>query len=424
MIDDGIHSIAKKSQAEAEGSDKRVKKGRIVAAAAAVVTAISLFSACTLAYWNATGESKNVLTMSSYQAEIVEQYEIPSHVDPGSSVSKVVNVKNTGTVDMIVRVKIQKAFGTRDASGKLHPDAGLNPELIQLELNETCWKYLDGYWYYTGILGAGQTTKEPLLSGYTVSDEVTNDYKGKDAQIVVTMESVQAEGGALSMWGIAEKQLGISYPAARKGSATKVHYLGRKKGFTFSQKNTDLFAGFKNLLPGCSRTQKIVLDNSSDEEVGLFLYAQPAQQKQMSAKQRMLVEKLLSSYAQIQIRCGDKTLYSGPVDGNLNGSGQTMKEAISLGTFQKGEKKTLKVSLSLSPEMDNQFLSLTGKVQWVFEARGEESPKGTVKSSAIVPKTGDDTPLLQTAAILLISAGLFMAALRLKKAWDPERSSK
>ena len=397
-----------------------MRKGRIVAAAAAVVTAISLFSACTLAYWSATGESKNVLTMSSYQAEIVEQYEIPPHVDPGSSVSKVVDVKNTGTVDMIVRVKIEKAFGTRDASGNLHADRKLDPELILIDLNEDYWQYLDGYWYYSEILKAGQTTKKPLMNGYTVSDEVTNEYKGKDAEIVVTMESIQAEGGALSMWGITEAQLGIRYPAAGKSSATEVHYHGRKKGFTFSQKDTDLFAGFKNLLPGCTRTQKIVLDNGSDEEVGLFLYAQPAQQKQMSAKQRMLVEKLLSSYAQIQIRCGDKILYSGPVDGNLNGSGQTMKEAISLGTFQKGEKKTLKVSLSLSPEMDNQFLSLTGKVQWVFEARGEENRKGTVKSSAIVPKTGDDAPLLQTAAILLISIGLFVAAARMKKASDRE----
>ncbi len=397
-----------------------MRKCRILAAAAIVLGVASLFSAAALAGWNVTGISRNILTMSSYKAEIVEQYEIPPYVEPGSTVSKIVDVKNTGTVDMIVRVKIEKAFGTRDASGKLQIDKKLDPELILVQMNETYWRYLDGYWYYSEILGAGQTTKEPLMNGYTVSEKVTNEYKGKDAEIVVTMESIQAEGGALSMWGISETQLGIQYPASPKSSATKVHYLGREKGFTFSQKNTDLFAGFKNLLPGCSRTQKIILDSSSDEAVELFLYAQPAQQDQMTTAELSLVEKLLSSYAQIQIRYGSKTIYSGPANGNLSGSGQTMKNAISLGTIKKGEKKTMTVSLSLSPEMDNQFLSLTGKVQWVFEARGEESQKGTVKSSAIVPKTGDNTPLFQTAVILLASLGLFAAAARMRKASDRE----
>ena len=60
-----------------------------------------------------------------------------------------------------------------------------------------------------------------------------------------------------------------------------------------------------------------------------------------------------------------------------------MKENISLGDFAAGEGKSLVVKLSLSEEMDNQYQSLLGRVNWVFSAQGagkrEEDPDGSEK---------------------------------------------
>ena len=104
------------------------------------------------------------------------------------------------------------------------------------------------------------------------------------------------------------------------------------------------------------------------------------------------------------------------MDGNVTGAGWSMKENISLGDFAAGEGKSLVVKLSLSEEMDNQYQSLLGRVNWVFSAQGagkrEEDPDGSEKeygqqnsregnsqnerekvfsSVAASPKTGDET---------------------------------
>lgn len=46
-----------------------------------------------------------------------------------------------------------------------------------------------------------------------------------------------------------------------------------------TESDTDLFASFKNLTPGCARTQIIELENRSSEEVQLYLRAEAAGQK-------------------------------------------------------------------------------------------------------------------------------------------------
>ena len=118
----------------------------------------------------------------------------------------------------------------------------------------------------------------------------------------------------------------------------------------------------------------------------------------------------------VEIRQDCKVLYQGAVDGNVTGAGWSMKENISLGDFAAGEGKSLVVKLSLSEEMDNQYQSLLGRVNWVFSAQGagkrEEDPDGSEKeygqqnsregnsqnerekvfsSVAASPKTGDET---------------------------------
>ena len=88
----------------------------------AALACAMFLTAGVFAYWNVTGTSINVLTSSAYRAQIEEEYEIPEHVNPGTSVDKKVNVVNCGTADMLIRVKIEKQFGEREASGVLKED--------------------------------------------------------------------------------------------------------------------------------------------------------------------------------------------------------------------------------------------------------------------------------------------------------------
>ncbi len=354
------------------------------------------------AFWSIRSRTDNVLTMASYKAQIVETYELPAHVNPSESVEKKVHVKNEGTVDILVRVSVKKEFGIRDADGRLQVQEGLDPDMIRITFNSRLWEQReDGWFYYKEILHAGETTKEPLMEAYTLSAEAGNAYKSKDAEIIISLESVQADREAASVWNVSMEELGIVFPEAAASEKTTVTYLGRTQGFTTNTKNTDLFAAFKNLTPGCGRTQKILVENKSTEAVEIFLRAEQSGQEKMSAEQALLVRRLLTEYAQVEITENGRLLYQGAVCGaGTTGQGSTsMQQDISLGKFAAGHGRTLIVNLHLSPEMDNRFQKLTGKVTWIFSALGED---GTVTEMK-VPVTGDGTRIMMWAALFAAS---------------------
>ena len=66
-----------------------------------------LLLTCTAAgAWKISGRSRNVLITASFSNRIIEEYQIPDHVNPGQKISKIVNVKNTGTRDSFIRLRI------------------------------------------------------------------------------------------------------------------------------------------------------------------------------------------------------------------------------------------------------------------------------------------------------------------------------
>lgn len=361
------------------------------------------------AFWTIQSRTDNVLTMASYKAQIVEEYNVPAHVNPSETVKKKVHVKNEGTVDILVRVSVTKVFGVRDADGKLQTADGLNPDMIEISFNSRFWEQKeDGWFYYREILRAGETTREPLMESFTLSAKAGNEYRGKDAEIIVCMESVQADKDAASIWKVRPEELGIVFPKAPAAEKTAVTYLGKAQGFTTNSRNTDLFAAFKNLTPGCGRTQKIAVENKSMEAVEIFLRAEQTEQESMSDEQIRLVRQLLTKYAVIEITEGGSLLYQGAVCGSpdsADSGSASMLQDISLGQFAAGRSRELTVKLSLSPEMDNRFQKLTGKVAWIFSAHGED---GSVTKMQ-VPVTADSTRILMWAALLVTSA--FAAAI-------------
>lgn len=373
----------------------------VTAAVMCLFLGVTALASAAYRYWYVVGDTNNTITMSNYQNRIEEEYEVPDHVDPGAEINKVVNVKNTGSVATLVRVSVDKQFGTYKKDGTFAKDENLNPEMIEITYNTSSWKAgADGFFYYKDILKPGTTTKEPLFTSFKLSPWIGEDYEGKDARIVVSMESVQAEGDAVSLWGVTYKYLGITALEGTNADPTWVIYQGRNDGFDIATERTDLFASFKNLLPGCSRTQRIYVENDSDETVEIFLRADKAHQKEMSDEQSRLVNQMLNEYAAIEIMNGEETIYEGPVSGNLSGARQTMKNDISLGMFIPHNIETLKVKLSLSPDMDNKFLELSGKVKWVFMAKGAD---GEEVSTVHPAQTDDENSVCLFAILVCIS---------------------
>ena len=359
---------------------------------ACLLTAVTCAAA-----WRAVGHAVNLLTVPAFQTRIVEEYHPPDLVEPSDTVAKKVYVKNTGTVDAVVRVKIEKEFGRKDGEGRFTIDPNIDPDLIQLHIDQTgTWKKgKDGYYYYCDVLSSSQTTKVPLMDSFTLSPLMTNEGKGCEGRILVTLESIQAEGDSVLEWGMTEEELGIQYESLLKESKTEVVFEGRADGFSFDPKSTDLFASFKDLLPGCSRTQVVEITNAGKDPVRMTLHAEKAGQGDLTKEELSLMKKFLTQYAMIEIREGEELLYQGPVEGNLSGQeGDSMRSPLPLGRFSPGETKALSISLQISPEMDSAYMPLAGKVHWVFQANDIWSE---------YPYTGDDTGIVFW--LILLAAG-------------------
>lgn len=394
-----------------------MKKGYILLCLSLAAVFVVSAAGTTLAVWRKLNSSDYLVGTATVSGQIVEEYEGAEGIYPGKTTQKVVNVQNTGTVDSIVRVKVEKAWGTqRDQNGNLAVDGTISTDNILIDYNTEYWQYdeTDGYFYYKGVLEPGQLTLQPLFQAFTIDKESTgSEYAGLTADIWVKMECVQAGYEGPAIWDKTLADLGITYTEPEKEQVvTKVEYQSPGNGFVFTatdeNNNTesvqDLFFNFKDLLPGETASQTITVSNGYDQETEIFLRAESVDQN-LSPEQMELVNKLLWEYTTIVVT--DDTghvLYDGPIWGNLDGTGNnlnTMKNDISLGLFAAGQSKGLNIQLQIDPGIGNEYQGLLGLIRWVWSAQGDETPTPP-------PQTGDESNVALYAALTIGSAVAMM----------------
>lgn len=169
-----------------------MKKKLLLAALAAICICIAAYG--TVAYFTADDTATNVITAGNIDIALKESalaedgetlvpFEDAIGVMPGTQVSKIVQVENTGDHDAYVRVRVEK-------QSDLGESADL--ALIGLDINTQDWVEKDGYYYYKQPLATGETT-QPLFTTVTFSEKMDNQYQNSQATISVKAYAVQAE---------------------------------------------------------------------------------------------------------------------------------------------------------------------------------------------------------------------------------------
>lgn len=323
----------------------------------------------TVAYWRGQGTGVSQVTMGTLDGVLITQQGKGAGVYPGDSIAASASVANAGGLDLIVRLKV-------DSSWQDNQNGALKNDVITLNYNlgKGAGQWMDGgdgYYYYRGILKAGQTTPE-LYSSFTISaKEASNEYYGRTADIKVTMECLQTTANAVKMWNKTYADLGLSEPTANKAQAAVVKLDQNKK---FVMPSGNLFANFGSLTPGEMREQSITLTNESSESIQFFLRGEAVEQN-LSTVEKDLLNRLLKNYTTLVIsNSSGKTLYKGPL---VSGSSQD----TTLATLEKGKSETFTISLLISPDAGNEFQALSGKIQWVFTAQGEDGKTTTTTTT-------------------------------------------
>lgn len=360
-----------------------MKRSAVYSLICGVSACVFLFSSImTCASWRVQDDTVNKITMGSVHGKIVEEFAQNTEVYPDADVTKIVQVKNTGTIDAIPRVKIEKVWGdSRDENGNVIVNTDLSTDNIEIDFNTDDWYYnpKDGYYYYKDVLSPDEITK-PLFKSFCIKEnESIDDYRNKFADIIVTMEIIQAGGDSLSYWGMSYEDLEITYKQSeREDLVTSVAFHDPEEGFTFDVNNGDLFANFKDLVPGESRSQTIEITNKWGNGVYIYLWADFIEQEDSDETTKELVNQLLHEYANIIITDENGgIIYDGPIWGNPDVSSydtNSMKYPYCLGHFDKNQTKKVNVDLYLSQQMDNKYLDLLGLIKWVFSAQGDSIP--------------------------------------------------
>lgn len=177
---------------------------------------VSVTATGTLAYFNAKDKAHNVISSGKVDIELVEKTidESGAKIDfpeegiggamPGTSVSKIVSVANTGETDAWIRVwveaEIQKASGSNAGSATV--DLPLKIQKVNGDyVNAISWKVNDEKWiceeengmycyYYKEPVKGGDST-DILFETVKFAAEMGNEYQNCKVLIDVSAEAVQ-----------------------------------------------------------------------------------------------------------------------------------------------------------------------------------------------------------------------------------------
>ena len=189
-------------------------------------------------------------------------------------------------------------------------------------------------------------------------------------------------------------------PASATGTVT---YNGNAEKFIFEPGSkyspTDLFTEYKNVMPGATLKQEVLIKNDISNDVKIKLYMRalgPTPGTEEYVSEEFNNEFLSKLNLSVSVRDGEE-LFNAPANETAG-----LTDWVYLGTFYSGAEVYLDVLLTVPLSLGNEYQSAIGFLDWQFKV--EEFPKDPNDPTE---ETGD----YNTVAIFGVTACLSIAVI-------------
>ena len=203
--------------------------------------------------------------------------------------------------------------------------------------------------------------------------------------------------------------LTLSMVPAVRAAYSNVIYMENADEFIFlpgsDYSDSDLFLNFKDVMPGDTISQQIVLINDASARMKIMVYM----------RSRGAHEDSVDVLSQMKLRVENETdtvLFEA-------GAHETaqLTEWTYLGTLYSGGEVVLDATLEVPVTMDNQFQEQVGYLDWEFRVE-QMLVAGEVPEP---PETGDETPVLLYGGLMAASClGLILVLIPRRKKEEQE----
>lgn len=326
---------------------------------ALVLGLVMLTSGSGLIYARTTASVNNTfefgvvdISLSEYQIQNNKEVSYPNKpitIVPGMVISKIPRIHNNGA-DCYVRAKI--SFKNTDEIDE-----------SDLTINKN-WKQADdGYWYYTKVLPAEEDVD--LFSTVNIPSDFSEDDANTKIRLTIEVDAIQAKNFTPNFkrakpWGNVEI---IAYKSdddyeysqfkQAKQQLFTVTYQGDAGTLVTNRK--DFFENMPFLMPGDSYDDELTIQNNGKNPIKLYFSTTYNQEElKLLEKIDLTITKTIDGQT--------STVYEGDL------AAADLEKSVLIDTFDPGEKGTMAFTVTVPPELTNEYALQDSDVTWIFSS--------------------------------------------------------